>query len=222
MTSRKAGIVLDQDEDARSPLWRWAKIVGASTLALFAGGMVAGYLAAHFEDGGSFDAAGLAVLGVLVLIAAGSLWLLLRVARRPAGEAPATPREALNRNILIACGLLGGLMAAFVMIGSPEGIDGSSMFDNSPLPRGLAIALVVVTGVLVPLLSIHWHRNATDEQEEDAYKTGALYGIYVYWTLAPAWWFAWRGGLTGEPNGVVIFMATVCTVGIIWTWKKYR
>ena len=94
------------------------------------------------------------------------------------------------------------------------------MFSDQPLPP-LTAALVIAVIVLILPVSLYWQR-VVDEQEADAYKTGALWGIYVYWIGAAVWWFAWRGGFAPEPNGILIYFATIFTVGAIWLWKKYR
>lgn len=211
------------DDSPPSPLWRWLKIAGASTLVIFMIGVAAGFTAGHLEGEAGFGARFAAILAVIILILLGSLWLLVRVARRPPGEAPLTAKERLNRNILIGCGALGLLMSLLITFSEAGGLiaDGD-IFADGPLPRGVAILLVLVTGLLVPALSIYWHRSAVDEQEEAAYKTGALWAVYVYMTLTPAWWFAARGGFAPPVDGKIIYFLTVATLGLIWVWKKYR
>jgi hypothetical protein len=81
---------------------------------------------------------------------------------------------------------------------------------------------VLLIGLLLPAVSIYWHRHATDEVEADAYKTGALYALNVYMIGAPVWWFLWRGGLAPAPDGIAIYFITVATVGVIWLYRKYR
>lgn len=211
-----------EDGDAASPLWRWLRIVGLSLVTVFLVGAIAGFVAAHVERGGGFGLASVATLAGLVLAALGCAWLLLRAARRPAGEAPLNRRERLNRNILIGSGALGFTMALVTVAFGSDRFDGTSVFSSQPLPMGIALVLVLVVGLLVPALSIYWHRKVVDEQEAEAYKVAALYGLYVYMIGTPAWWFAWRGGFAPAPDGMLIFFVTIATVGVIWTWKKYR
>jgi hypothetical protein len=33
---------------------------------------------------------------------------------------------------------------------------------------------------------------------------------------------AWRGGFVPEPNGFIIYYATITTLSLVWAWKKYR
>ena len=213
-----------ESDNIPSPLWRWVKIAALGTLFLFLVGVTVGFTVGHLEkEGGSFTAMGFAILALIIVLAAGCLWLMVRMLRVPLGDGPPTAKERLNRNILIACAALGGLAAVLMMVAQGrDWIENPQIFSNEPLSPGIAIALILVTGVLTPAISFYWHRSAIDEQELDAYKTGALYGLYVYMVGAPVWWFAWRGGFLPEPNGVAIYFVTICTVGIVWLWKKYR
>ena len=214
---------MDEAKDIGSArLWRWLRIVGLSLLVLFMVGVVAGFLAAHVDRGHGFTTKSIAVLGGIVVGALLCGWLLLRELRKPTGEEPLTPRERTNRNLLIACGALGGVMGAGIMLAG-GGLEAGKwpLFSNDPLPTWVAAVMVAIIGGLLPVISYFWHRTV-DEQEADAYKTGALYALYVYMLGAPIWWFAWRGGFAPEPNGTIIYFATVLTVGAVWIWKKYR
>ncbi len=214
----------EPEETRPSPLWRWARIAALSTLLLFLVGVTVGFTIGHLEkESGSFTAMGIAILALILALSAGCLWLLVRMLRVPIGDGPPTAKERLNRNILIVCGALGAVTALLMILAQGRGwMDNPQIFSNDPLPPAVAIALIFVTGVLTPAISFYWHRSAIDEQELDAYKTGALYGLYVYMIGAPVWWFAWRGGFLPAPDGVVIYFVTICTVGAVWLWKKYR
>jgi hypothetical protein len=133
-----------------------------------------------------------------------------------------TRKERLNRNILFLCAALGGVMGLGMSLAGDGGLaDGGGLFSNAPLPTWLAVVLVLIIGLVVPIISFFWHRTV-DEQEADAYKTGALWAFYVYGVGAPIWWLSWRGGFAPEPSGIAIYFATMLTVLIVWTWKKYR
>lgn len=214
--------VTDPDTVVPSRFWKFLRIVGLSLALVFLMGVAAGFLASHLERHGGIDALAVAFLGALALVTIACGWLMLREIRKPTGEEPLTPKERLNRNILIGCGLLGGIMGVVMAVSGDGGLaNGTGVFSNEPLPAGVAIVLVLIVGVLVPAISIYWHR-LVDEQEADAYKTGALFAFYVYALGAPLWWLAWRGGFAPSPNGFVIYFATMLTVGSIWLWKKYR
>ena len=213
--------MIEPEDIGASRLGRFGRIVGLGTATIFLVGVAAGFVAVHVEEGGPMTTLGALILAGIVVAAVGCAWLLVRTMRMPTGEAPLTRKERLNRNLLIASGLTGGLMAALVMIGGGR-VDQAALFTSAPLPPTIALIMVVVLGVLVPALSFYWHRDAVDEQEADAYKTGALYAIYVYMIGGPVWWFAWRGGFVPAPNGVALYFLTITTLGAVWVWKKYR
>lgn len=216
----------DRDAAAPSPLWRALKTLGLGMVAVFACGVVAGFAAVAFERGESLGLVTLAVLAALMAVAGAAVWMLVRSIRAGRPTEPLTRKEKLNRNLLTASGLIGGGAAVLLVLvqlatngTAPGPLD---IFSSAPLPAAVAALLVAMMIVVIPAISYVWHRRAIDEQEADAYKTGALYGLYLFMLGAPAWWFAWRGGFAPEPNGVVIYLATVAVVGAVWTWKKYR
>ena len=225
MTARRLDMTDMEDEIVASHFGRWLRTTGLS-LAVFALiGVAVGFLIAHNEHGGEFGLYPTAFLVGVALLLAGCIWLLVRNVSKPTGEEPLTAKERLNRNIIMGSGALGGVMGMLVVLAiwaSGEEVEPFAAFSNAPLPTGVAVVLVLVIGVIIPVMSFVWHRSAVDEQEEDAYKTGALYGMYVFMIGAPVWWFAWRGGFAPEPNGVIIYFATIVTLGAIWLWKKYR
>lgn len=225
MTARRMAMTDIEDEIIASRFWRWLRIVGLSLAAVFLTGVAGGFIAAHVESGGDVGLFMVAFLAADALLLAACVWLILRDLRRPTGEEPLTKKERLNRNILIGSGAIGGSIGVLVVLASltsGQEIAPDTVFSSAPLPAGVALVVVLVLGLVVPALSIYWHRSAVDEQEADAYKTGALWGMYVFMIGAPLWWFAWRGGFAPEPNGIAIYFATVLTVGLIWMWKKYR
>lgn len=223
MTIPAEANMVEAEDVGAARFGRGARIAGwgAATAMLVLIGV--GFVGAHVADGGSLSWAGGGVLATIVLLALLCGWRLVRVLRMPGtDDEPLTPRERLNRNILAGSGLIGGAMAMVILFGSPDGLEAGSAFSNTPLPPGIAIVLVAVTGLLIPAVSFYWHRSAADEQEADAYKTGTLVGMYVYWIAAPVWWFAWRGGFAPAPDGIAIYFLTIFSVGVIWLWKKYR
>lgn len=210
-----------EDEVIASRFGRWLKVVGLSLGLVVLMGIAAGFLVAHTREGGGFGLFPFLFLSGLALAALGCGWLLLRATSAATGEEPLSPKERLNRNILIACGFIGGIMGMVMAVGAGNLENGGGVFSSDPLPTGLAVAMVFVIGVLLPVISIFWHRTI-DEQETDAYKTGALYAFYIYGIGAPLWWIAWRGGFAPEPDGIIIYFATILTLGITWMVKKYR
>ena len=220
MMTRGRKMTIDQDGIGAKRSWRWLRIVVLGTVILFLAAYAAGFVVAHIERGHALSTKAGLILAGIAFVGLGCAWLLIRAIREPTGEEPLTRKERLNRNLLILSGAIGGLMAvAIIMTG--EGHDHASVFSSAPLPPATALAMVLGLGLLVPAVSIYWHRAAIDEQEADAYKTGALYAMYLYMVGAPVWWFAWRGGFAGEPNGVILYFLTVITLGAVWLWKKH-
>jgi hypothetical protein len=214
--------MVDPDEQAAgSILKRWLLLFALLIGLIFLVAFVVGFMAAHFEKGGGFGLYGGSIIAVAALAILGCGWLMVRKLRTTTGEEPLTRKERLNRNLLIGSGVLGAVIALALIFSQDGGISAAGgVFSNAPLPPAVALGLVLVLGLLVPAISYFWHQ-AVDEQEVDAYKTGALYSFYVYGIGAPIWWLAWRGGFAPEPSGIIIYFATIGVMGVAWTWKKY-
>lgn len=198
---------------------RIAQVAGGGLGLLFCIGLVAGLLAAHGERGGPFSSSMLGLLIGATLLAAACLFLCYRGIRAMTQSQDATRRERRYRVVMMICVALGGAMGAVLAFAGPEPF---SAFSNGPLPAWLAVALALFIGLVVPAISVYWHRHAVDEQEAAAYGKGALFGVYAFWIGAPVWWFLWRGGIAPAPDGVVIYLATILVAGIVWLWAKYR
>ena len=198
---------------------RMLRIVALATATLFLVAVAVGVMVASARHGHGLTGRLGAIVGALLALGIGCSWLLAREMRRPTGEEPLTPQERLNRNLLIGSGLLGGLTALVAIVGS--GLKPTDLFSDAPLPPMIALAIVLMLGIALPVIGYFWHKTV-DEQEVDAYKTGALYGFYVYGIGGPLWWFAARGGLVPPLNGVILYYATIAVVGAVWMWKKHR
>jgi hypothetical protein len=195
--------------------------------ALLGAGVITGFIAARQEHGGGamsgrdlliLAGAGLFVLGCLY--AGWRAVLSLRAASAAGG--PPTPREGRYRMVMILAGLLGGAISLTLVLQN-DALTGTPLsLLNGPLSPGVAIALALLVGVLLPALSIYWHLRAIDEQEAAAYNKGALFAMYAYWVGAPVWWLLWRGGLVAAPDGVLIYVATAIIATVTWFWAKYR
>lgn len=132
---------------------------------------------------------------------------------------PLTKKEALNRNIMLSCLFLGGVIGAGgAIMSNGEPFD---LFGDSPVPVTAAIIFALLWGIVVPVIAIFWHRRAVDEQEAHAYKEGAFYALYFYAIIWPIWSILWRGGLLPEPGDGEIYFATLTIWLVIWGWKKY-
>ena len=211
----------DEPEAQRGPVARIALIALGSLGAIFGVGVTTGILFAHFEHEDATIGPKLAGLLVAAfLFTAGAAWLAWRNLRLLAEETgEPTTREKRNRLVLVACGAAGLVIGMALTIGGGSPL---TAFSNDPLPTWLAVLLALPIAVLLPLISLYWHRHVVDEQEAAAYSKGALVGINIYFVGAPTWWLLWRGGLLPAPDGIVIYFTTVTVTGLVWLWAKYR
>ena len=208
--------------DRESPWtgWRPLRIVALSTVLVGLSGGALGYSVAVMRHEDFPTTTHLIAIGLFALALLGCGWLLVRQIRAPTGEDPLTRQERLNRNLLVISALVGVVIALVMSLAEVES-GGDGFLSNDPLPPVVAILLILVTGLLVPAISIYWQR-IIDEQEADATKTGALFALYTYAIGAPVWWLAWRGGFVAPPDGFIIYFATMIVMCAIWLWKKYR
>lgn len=215
----------NEGPNGRSVLWMILAGLGIVMTAGAIAGFVAGYKA---EGGRAFSdfAVGL-IAGVVVMMATLTYVFWRNAKKLKASGDPMTKREKLNRNIILACGLLGGVMGA-VMAATGiahmphESADPLSILFAGPLPVAVVLPLVFFWAVVMPVIAWFWHTRAIDEQEASAYRDGGYYAAYAYLILAPVWWLLWRGGLVPEPDGVAIYLTFSLVWSAVWFWKKYR
>lgn len=216
--------MFDADEKAGGNTQRivWMILCGVGIIMLL--GAIAGYLSQHDEQGGGpLDTAGVTVLGVFVtviLVLTFAIWRLFQQIKQSSERVPR--REKLYNRILIGSGLLGGVIGLALAVTDNLGASEASLFASGPMLPELAIVLSVAIGLVMPAMAIYWHKYVVDEQEEAAYRSGALIAIYAFWFIAPVWWLLWRGGMLAEPNGVALYLMTTFVALIVWFWKKYR
>jgi len=195
--------------------------------ALLGAGVITGFIAAHQEHGGgAMSVRDLLILAGAGLFVLGCLYGGWRAARSlraaSAADGRPTPREGRYRMVMMLAGLLGGVISLVLVLQNDTSTGNPLELLNGPLSPGVAIALALLVGVLLPALSIYWHLRAIDEQEAAAYNKGALFAMYAYWVGAPVWWLLWRGGLVAAPDGVLIYVATAVIATVTWFWAKYR
>lgn len=190
---------------------------------IFAAGVLIGFFTAHIEQGGGALSAlqWTVVLGVAALLLLCVALFLKQVPAFFGTSAASNRREKLNRRIMTGALLL-GVVIGMVMTISGKGAGDASPFSSGPLPPLTALILAGVTAIFMPLISYYWHKNATDELEEAAYRDGAMWACYFYWTVSSTWWLLWRGGMAQPVNGVLIFFGTIFVSLTVWMWKKYR
>lgn len=229
MTNITESAMFDAEEKANSNTQRnlWMILCGGGIVMLL--GAIAGFLSQHnAEGGGPVSSTGIAVLAVfiaIIFVLAFAIWKLFQQVKH-SGERE-TRREKLNRNIILACGGLGGVMglviaATSVTTISDNAADPFSAFFVGPIPLTTVVPLILIWGVVMPVVAWFWHTRVIDEQEANAYRDGGYYAAYAFLILTPLWWLLWRGDLVPEPNGVAIYLLFSLVWSVVWFWKKYR
>lgn len=223
MTNSMEVKMVEPREDSagrHSTLWMMLSGLGIVMTA----GAIAGFLAEHqAEGGGPLETGGIITLSIFAVIIAGLSFVIWRNGAILKGSSARLPRrEKMSQRIMVFSCLLGGAIAIALMAASTAPDGQPDILAGGPIQPWVAIVLAAVSGIGMPILSIYWHNRVIDEQEADAYRTGALIAIYVYWMGAPVWWLLWRGGLVPAPDGVAIYLITTFTALIVWFWKKYR
>lgn len=224
MTNLTEGTMFDADEKGGSNTQRGILMTVCGVGIVMLLGAITGYLSQHQDEGGgAIGLTGIVVLGVLVtiiLVLAFAIWKLFQRVQQSGERIPA--REKLNYRILIGCGMLGGFIGLTLAFADMTGDNDGNIFGGGPLSPFIAILLSVAVGVVLPAITFYWHKNVIDEQEEAAYRAGALIAIYAFWFVAPVWWLLWRGGMLPAPDGVALYLMTTFVALVVWFWKKYR
>ena len=189
-------------------------------VVLFCIGGIAGAAAAWIESPENWGEATLAIAGSVLVGAAAALGLLRLKPWAGYGE-PISPKTRKSRNMLMLSVVLGAILGAALSLSTIRMDDPWAMFSNSPLPQAVVIPALVVLLLIVPVISWQWHRSV-DEHEAESYKFGGLAALYLYAYLAPAWWFAARGGLLPAPDVMVIYLIVVFVWLAGWFWRRYR
>jgi hypothetical protein len=186
-------------------------------------GVITGFLSQHnAQGGGTLNFAGVAVLGAIAaasLILAFVIWKLFQQGKQRGEKVPR--REKVYNRFLVGCFLLGGVTGlALSLTGSFDATE-TSLMSNAAMSPVLAIILSIAIGVIAPAITLYWHKHVVDEQEEAAYRFGALIAMYAFWFIAPVWWLLWRGGMLPEINGITLYFMTCFAATAVWFWKKY-
>lgn len=200
----------------------WMLLCGLGIILLL--GAIAGFLSGHnAEGGGSLNSSGLGILGIFVaviLVLAFAIWKLAEQ-KKQSGER-VLRREKLNNRVIWGCGVIGGVIGLTLAAADMMGANDGNIFGSGALPPIIAIILSIVLGLVMPAVTIYWHKHVVDEQEDAAYRAGALIAMYAFWYVAPVWWLLWRGGFLPSPNGVALYLMTTFIALVVWSWKKYR
>jgi hypothetical protein len=215
--------MFDADEDAGSNGKRilWMSLCGFGIIMLL--GAITGFLSAHMEEGGGpLNLAGYAILAAFICVTlalAFAIWRLFRQMKRSDHKVP--QREKVYNRFLIGSFIFGGVTGLILALTGSFDETEAGLISNDAMSPMLAIILSVALGVIVPAITFYWHKNLVDEQEEAAYRFGALIAMYAFWFIAPVWWFLWRGGILPAIDGIILYFITIFVALIVWFWKKY-
>ncbi len=215
--------MFDADENTGSNGLRilWMILCGFGIVLL--SGVITGFLSVHMAEGGSAlnttDYAILAAFISLTLALAFAIWRLFRQMKRSDQKVP--QREKVYNRFLIGSFLFGGVTGIVLALTGSFDATEASLISNNAMSPMLAIILSISIGIIVPAITFYWHKNVVDEQEEAAYRLGALIAMYAFWFIAPVWWFLWRGGMLPAIDGIALYFITIFVALIVWFWKKY-
>ena len=215
--------MFDANEDAGNNGKRilWMSLCGFGIIMLL--GAITGFLSAHIEEGGGpLNIAGYAILAAFICVTlalAFAIWRLFRQMKRSDQKVP--QREKIYNRFLIGSFIFGGVTGLILALTGSFDETEAGLISNDAMSPMLAIILSVALGVIVPAITFYWHKNLVDEQEEAAYRFGALIAMYAFWFIAPVWWFLWRGGILPAIDGIALYFITIFVALIVWFWKKY-
>ena len=223
MTNTQESAMRDADQKTGGNIARnlWMMLSGVGIIMLL--GVITGFLSQHnAQGGGTLNFAGVAVLGAIAaasLILAFVIWKLFQQGKQRGEKVPR--REKVYNRFLVGCFLLGGVTGlAHSLTGRFDATE-TSLMSNAAMSPVLAIILSIAIGVIAPAITLYWHKHVVDEQEEAAYRFGALIAMYAFWFIAPVWWLLWRGGMLPEINGITLYFMTCFAATAVWFWKKY-
>jgi hypothetical protein len=215
--------MIDADEKADRNGKRMLWIILSDFGIIMLLGAVVGFLSAHMSDGGGpLNTAGYAVLAVLIsvtLALAFVIWRLFHQMKRSDQKVP--QREKIYNRFLIGSFTFGGVTGLVLALTGSFDAHETNLLATDAMSPMLAIIMSVAIGVILPAITLYWHKYAVDEQEEAAYRFGALIAAYAFLFLTPLWLLLWQGGLLPEPNVVAIYLIFSLVWSIVWFWKKY-
>ena len=212
---------VDENADRNGSRILWISLCGLGIIMIL--GAITGFLSAHMsEGGGPLNISGYAVLAALMsvtLLLAFVIWKLFRQMKRSEQKVP--QREKVYNRFLIGSFTFGGITGLVLALTGSFDETEAGLISNDAMSPTLAIILSIAIGVIAPAITLYWHKHAVDEQEEAAYRFGALIAMYALWFIAPVWWLLWRGGMLPAVNGITLYFMTFFAATAAWFWKKH-
>jgi hypothetical protein len=211
------------DDSATGALHSWHPMLWISVFgfALIVTLMwIAGLFVGHNQSGGGAPSiAFVAMVAVSAGVAALLVWGIYRqLIRIKTSRVQMAKRDRKYVKALWISAALGVLITVIEIIGSV----GDAAFSSGALTPVAAFMLAIVVGLALPALCWHWHMRVIDELEAEAYHVGALAAVYTFWIGGPVWWYLWRGGFVGQPDGVFFYFGTMAAFILGWAYKRYR
>jgi hypothetical protein len=213
----RAALPREGDEGPKYGKLLLAVLLGFAALLFFA--VVLGAAVALFTGA---QKQGLAIALALagLLAGAAATWGVVRL--KPwAGDEVVSPRIRKAKNLIWASAAIGAVIGVALSLATMNSSGPLTALSNEPLPAAVVIPILALWLLVVPAISWQWHRSV-DEHELDAYRFGAVAGLYLYAFLAPAWWMAWRGDLMPEPDSMAIYVIVVIVWAAGWFWRRSR
>lgn len=197
--------------------WRLLLALALGVLTVFFAGATAGSYSALNENSEP-TLRGIAIVVGFALATVLSGWSTYHFGRFTLPRGGAKTRRALWMLILALA--IGVMLAVLVPMEEDFTIFvGGGQASNWPLWRTILGLFVLI--VIVPVITVIWHRNI-DELVHRAYSDAALVAGYGYILISASWWLAWRGGLMPEPNGYILFWMFVAVWSVTGLWRHFR
>ncbi|WP_448140466.1 hypothetical protein [Sphingopyxis fribergensis] len=193
----------------------WPTVITLVTVFLM--GVVAGYLDAHREDGGTgLSGATGAVLVLLIGIAVMALYLR----RFGTFWQSWSRRKRLYMGSVLGSAVL-GLVTAGLMQSGQSDLGANPFFSNAALTPGIAITLALLWSIGIAI-AVSVYQRTIDDHEKHAYLWAGLAGYYAFVIPAPAWWVLSRADLLPPVNAMALFALTLVVNAVVYLWLKFR
>jgi hypothetical protein len=178
---------------------------------LFAGGLGAGAMSAT-REGVSLQLVG--VVGIVSGLGAAATYAGVRLGNF---DPPSlTNRAGRSQLVLLASGLIGGLISIYLM--QTGAYDRMLAGEFTPTTAEAAFALALLFLVLLPIGFV-WQHNI-DEHEDSAVKTAAYFALGSYMYIYLGWSIAALAGWTPTVHVLGLFVTVMFIFVAVWVVKR--